>query len=163
MANKKLSHLDSSGKAKMVDVSEKKETMREAIARGKILMNKAAFEAIKAGSLEKGEALSTARLAGILAAKRTAEMIPLCHPLKITSSAVDFFYFDNEQAIEAEARVKVRDVTGAEMEALTSVVIALLTLYDMAKALDKSMTITDVCLVYKSGGQSGVYTRKGVK
>jgi cyclic pyranopterin phosphate synthase len=159
--SKKLTHLDASGKMKMVDVSEKQPTLRVAVARGKITMNDEAYQAIKENRLEKGEALAAARLAGIMAAKKTAELIPLCHPLKLSSVSVEFSFYDENRTIEAEAIVRGVDVTGMEMEALTAVSISLLTLYDMAKALDKSMLIHDIKLVYKSGGKSGTYLREG--
>lgn len=156
-----LTHIDEKGKMKMVDVTTKQPTVRKAVARGKIYMSEKAYFATKNNTLEKGEALSTARLAGIMAAKKTSELIPLCHPLKITQATVDFRFNDNEKSIEVESRIKGFDVTGVEMEALASATVALLTIYDMAKAIDKSMLISDVRLVYKSGGKSGEYTREG--
>jgi cyclic pyranopterin phosphate synthase len=156
-----LSHLDREGKVNMVDVSSKEPTKRVAVARGKILMNEEAYTAIKENKLEKGEALTAARIAGIMAGKKTAELIPLCHPLKISKISVDFSFDDANCSIQAEARVVGVDVTGMEMEAMTAVTVALLTIYDMAKALDKGMIIEDVRLVYKSGGKSGTYMREG--
>lgn len=156
-----LSHLDKEGKAKMVDVSQKNATVRVAVARGEISLNEEAYSAVKNKTLEKGEALSTARIAGILAGKKTSELIPLCHPLKISSIDLSFDFDDNAREIKAEAVVKAVDVTGVEMEALTAVSVALLTIYDMAKALDKSMVIKNIRLVYKEGGKSGIYRRKG--
>ncbi|MCX7832452.1 MAG: cyclic pyranopterin monophosphate synthase MoaC [Actinobacteria bacterium] len=156
-----LTHIDEKGKMKMVDITSKQPTVRRAVARGKIWMSEKAYLAVKNNTLEKGEALSTARLAGIMAAKKTSELIPLCHPLKITKVTVDFHLNDNEKSIEVESRVKGFDATGMEMEALTSASVALLTIYDMAKAIDKSMLIGDVRLVYKSGGKSGSFIREG--
>ncbi len=156
-----LTHIDKRGKMKMVDVSEKKPTRRVAVARGSISMNQAAYDAIKNNTLSKGEALSTARLAGIMAAKKTAELIPLCHPLKISSVSIEFKFDDENKTVIAESRVTGVDVTGMEMEALVAVSIALLTIYDMAKAIDKSMVMSNVRLVYKEGGKSGVYVREG--
>lgn len=156
-----LTHIDKRGKMKMVDVSEKNPTRRVAVARGSISMNQAAYDAIRNNTLSKGEALSTARLAGIMAAKKTAELIPLCHPLKISSVSIEFNFDDENKTVIAESRVTGVDVTGMEMEALVAVSTALLTIYDMAKALDKSMVISNVRLVYKEGGKSGVYVREG--
>lgn len=158
-----FSHLDSEGKARMVDVSQKEATKRTAVARGEIVLNREAYLAVKNRTLEKGEALSTARIAGIMAGKKTSELIPLCHPLKISNIEVNFDFDDEVSEIKAEARVKGVDVTGVEMEALTAVSVALLTIYDMAKALDKSMVIKNVRLVYKEGGKSGIYRREGEK
>lgn len=158
---KQLTHLDRKGQMKMVDVSQKEPGLRVAVARGKITMNEDAYTAIKENRLEKGEAVAAARLAGIMAAKKTAELIPLCHPLKISRVSVEFSFYDEARTIEAEAVVKGVDVTGMEMEALTAVSVSLLTIYDMAKALDKSMLIHDIRLVYKSGGKSGTYKREG--
>jgi len=157
---KQLTHLDREGQMEMVDVSQKNPNLRVAVARGKITMNRDAYTAIKENRLEKGEAVAAARLAGIMAAKKTAELIPLCHPLKISRVSVEFSFYDEACTIEAEAVVKGVDVTGMEMEALTAVSVSLLTLYDMAKALDKSMLIHDIRLIYKSGGKSGVYKRE---
>jgi len=154
-----LTHLDRAGRARMVDVSGKAETVREAVARGTISMNDAAYRAVREGSLEKGEALAVARVAGIAAAKRTSELIPLCHPLRLTTVAIDFSFDDATRSIDVEARAKAREATGVEMEALTAASVALLTLYDMAKALDKGMVISNIRLMYKSGGKSGTYIR----
>lgn len=161
MEEKKLTHLDSEGKMKMVDVGDKQPTKRVAVARGRIYLNEEAYRAIKENRLEKGEALAASRLAGIMGAKKTSELIPLCHPLKISQISVDFRFDDENHFIEAEALVKGYDVTGMEMEALTAVSIALLTIYDMAKAVDKKMVIGDIRLVYKSGGKSGTFRREG--
>ncbi len=154
-----LTHVDERGRARMVDVGEKPVTRRVAVARGAVRMQPATAERIAAGTVAKGDVIATARLAGILAAKRTGELIPLCHPL-----ALDFvdvrLAVDAQRgrvAIEAEARVAAR--TGVEMEALTAVTVAGLAIYDMCKAIDRAMVIEDVCLVRKSGGRSGDWVR----
>lgn len=149
----KLTHLDDSGAAHMVDVSEKADTVREAVAEGYIAMSAEALVAIRDGSAKKGDVLATARIAGIMAAKKTAELIPLCHPLMLSKVSVDFQLEDD--GIRATALVRLTGQTGVEMEAMTSVSIALLTIYDMGKALDKGMTISGVRLLSKSGGKSG--------
>ncbi|HEV2567120.1 cyclic pyranopterin monophosphate synthase MoaC [Sphingomonas sp.] len=148
-----LTHLDETGAAHMVDVSGKPVTAREAVATGRIRMSADALEAIRSGSVKKGDALAVARVAGIMAAKRTSDLIPLCHPLPITRAAVDFAF--EADAIAATATVSVRGQTGVEMEALTAASVALLTLYDMGKAVDKMMVIEAVRLVSKTGGKSG--------
>ena len=150
-----LSHLDADGGAHMVDVSAKADTAREAVAEGRISMSAEALSAIRAGNMKKGDVLGTARIAGILAAKKTSDLIPLCHPLMLSNISVDFEY--ETAAIRVEARVRLNGPTGVEMEALTAVSVTLLTLYDMAKALDKSMIISDVRLLSKTGGKSGDY------
>ena len=142
----------------MVDVGDKAVTAREAVARGAIAMSAAARRVVRAGAIKKGDPLQAARLAGIMAAKRTSELIPLCHPLALTHVAVDVTPTRTGYAIEA--RVKTSGQTGVEMEALTAVSVAALTIYDMVKAVDKTMVITGVCLVEKSGGRSGRYVRK---
>ncbi|MXO85373.1 cyclic pyranopterin monophosphate synthase MoaC [Altererythrobacter aurantiacus] len=149
-----LTHLDNRGDANMVDVGDKDVTRRVATARGKIAMNDAAFSAIREGAAAKGDVLATARTAGIMAAKKTSDLIPLCHPLAIDRVKIDF-EFDEATAIIATATVRVSGKTGVEMEALTATTVALLTIYDMAKALDKGMTIDEVGLVSKEGGKSG--------
>lgn len=149
----KLTHLDSTGTASMVDVGDKAETRREATATGMIAMSADALTAIKRGDAPKGDVLGTARIAGIMAGKKTSDLIPLCHPLAITKFTVEFTF---EQAgIRATASARLTGKTGVEMEALTAVSIALLTVYDMAKALDKGMVIKDVRLLSKTGGKSG--------
>ena len=148
-----LTHLDNRGNANMVDVGDKEVTRRVATARGKITMNDAAFSAIHEGAAAKGDVLATARIAGIMAAKKTSDLIPLCHPLAIDRVKIDFEFDDT--AIIATATVRVSGKTGVEMEALTATTVALLTIYDMAKALDKGMTIGEVGLVSKEGGKSG--------
>jgi cyclic pyranopterin phosphate synthase len=151
-----LTHLDASGAAHMVDVSGKAVTVREAVAEGRIRMSAAALEAIRAGALAKGDALSVARVAGIMAAKRTSDLIPLCHPLPITRVSVEFELEDTSIAVRAT--VATEGKTGVEMEALTAASVALLTLYDMGKAIDKAMTIEDIRLISKTGGKSGDYS-----
>jgi cyclic pyranopterin phosphate synthase len=150
-----LTHLDKDGGAHMVDVSAKADTAREAVAEGRISMSAEALEAIRAGNMKKGDVLGTARIAGILAAKKTSDLIPLCHPLMLSKISVDFEY--EATSIRVEARVRLNGPTGVEMEALTAVSVTLLTLYDMAKALDKSMIISDIRLLSKTGGKSGDY------
>jgi cyclic pyranopterin monophosphate synthase len=149
----KLTHLDESGAAHMVDISAKADTMREAIATGSISMTPEAIAAIRDGTAKKGDVLATARIAGIMAAKKTSELIPLCHPLMLSKVTVDFV-LEND-AVHATALVRLTGQTGVEMEAMTAVSVALLTIYDMAKALDKSMVINAVHLVSKTGGKSG--------
>ncbi|WP_395628518.1 cyclic pyranopterin monophosphate synthase MoaC [Sphingorhabdus sp.] len=148
-----LTHLGADGAAHMVDVSAKADTAREAVAEGRITMSAEALDAVRAGNIKKGDVLGTARIAGIMAAKKTSELIPLCHPLMLSKIAIAFEFEDH--GIRAEARVRLNGPTGVEMEALTSVSVALLTLYDMAKALDKSMVISDIRLLSKTGGKSG--------
>lgn len=148
-----LTHLDEDGAARMVDVSAKAETKREATAEGRILIAADALEAIRAGAVKKGDVLAVARVAGIMAAKKTAELIPLCHPLPITGVTLDLTI--ETDGISATATVGTTYGTGVEMEALTAVSVALLTIYDMAKALDRGMRIGDVRLLAKSGGRSG--------
>jgi cyclic pyranopterin monophosphate synthase len=149
----KLTHLDDAGNATMVDISAKAETVREAVAEGCITMSIDALDAIKAGSVKKGDVLATARIAGIMAAKKTSALIPLCHPLALSKVAVDFEY--EADGIRVTALARLSGQTGVEMEALTAATIALLTLYDMAKALDKAMFISGIRLLSKTGGKSG--------
>ena len=148
-----LTHLVADGAAHMVDVSAKADTAREAVAEGRITMSAEALEAVRAGNIKKGDVLGTARIAGIMAAKKTSELIPLCHPLMLSKIAIAFEFEDH--GIRAQARVRLNGPTGVEMEALTAVSVALLTLYDMAKALDKSMVMSDIRLLSKTGGKSG--------
>jgi cyclic pyranopterin monophosphate synthase len=149
----KLTHLDDSGAAHMVDVSAKDDTVREATAEGRIIMSADALAAIRKGSAKKGDVLATARIAGIMAAKKTPELIPLCHPLMLSKVSVDFAFEDD--GILVTTLVRLTGQTGVEMEAMTAASIALLTIYDMAKALDKGMVISGVRLLSKSGGKSG--------
>jgi cyclic pyranopterin phosphate synthase len=152
-----LSHLDEKGKARMVDVGDKPVTSREALARGEITMSATALRLIRQGALAKGDPLQAARLAGIMAAKKTSELIPLCHPLPLTHVSVELT--DIRRGFRIEARVRTASQTGVEMEALTAVAVAALTIYDMAKAVDKEMVIGDICLIEKKGGRSGHYRR----
>ena len=155
----RLSHVSETGEARMVDVSAKAETHRVARATGYIRMERATLDAIVNAHVKKGDVLSVARLAGIMAAKRTSDLIPLCHPLPITDIQVDLRADETLSGVRAMATVKTTGRTGVEMEALTAVSIALLTVYDMAKALDRGMTISDISLAEKSGGTSGDYAR----
>jgi cyclic pyranopterin phosphate synthase len=157
----KLSHLDAQGKARMVDVGDKPVTAREALARGEITMSATALRLIRTGALAKGDPLQVARLAGIMAAKKTAELIPLCHPLPLTHVRVELTPI--RRGYRIEARVRTTSQTGVEMEALTAVAVAALTIYDMAKAVDKGMVIGDICLIEKKGGRSGHYRRKSTR
>jgi cyclic pyranopterin phosphate synthase len=153
----KLSHIDEKGQARMVDVSEKAVTARRAIAEGFIAMQPGTLALVEAGQAKKGDVIGAARIAGIMAAKRTHELIPLCHPLAISKVTVDFATSQNPPGIRVTAEVKVSGQTGVEMEALTAVSIACLTLYDMLKAADKSMIIDGVRLLEKEGGRSGTF------
>jgi cyclic pyranopterin phosphate synthase len=154
-----LTHLDASGAAHMVDVGGKSVTVREAVARGRITMSAEAATAIRDGSVKKGDVLATARIAGIMAAKKTAELIPLCHPLPLTRVAIDLDLDDS--GVTATATAATEGKTGVEMEALTAVSVTLLTLYDMAKALDKGMVLGDIRLLTKTGGKSGDWRAEG--
>ena len=151
----KLTHFDSRGQAIMVDVSEKQDTSRVAVATGYIYVNEAVYKAIEEGTAAKGDVLGVARIAGIMAAKKTSDVIPLCHPLPLAKCNIEFELLSEEKAVKAKAIVKVTGKTGVEMEALHAVTVSLLTIYDMCKALDKRMEIRDVHLDSKSGGKSG--------
>jgi cyclic pyranopterin monophosphate synthase len=153
----KLSHLNEKGEARMVDVSEKAVTQRTARAEGFVAMMPATLALVEKGEAKKGDVLATARIAGIMAAKKTHELIPLCHPLAITKAAVDFELSQDPAGIRVTSEVAVSGQTGVEMEALTAVSVACLTIYDMLKAADKAMTIGDVRLLEKTGGRSGTY------
>ncbi len=155
----KLTHLDDTGAAHMVDVGDKSTTRREAIATGRVSMSPQALQLLAEGSLAKGDALAVARVAGIQAAKRCAELVPLCHPLMLSSVEVDFKLDTPSSSVLIEARCRVAGQTGVEMEALTAVSVAALTVYDMCKAADKGMVIGDLCLQRKSGGKSGDWQR----
>ena len=155
----RLSHLDAEGAARMVDVSDKPVTVREAVARGRIRITPSAMRLVRAGRLRKGGVVEVARLAGILAAKRTAEAIPLCHPLVLAHVEVELRA--RRDGFRVEARVRTEAKTGAEMEALHAVAVAALTVYDMVKAVDRSMTIGEIRLVRKAGGQTGEWIRRG--
>lgn len=152
-----LSHVDPEGRVRMVDVGDKAVTAREAVARGTIRISTEALELIRTGVVSKGDPLQAARIAGIMAAKRTADLIPLCHPIPLTQVEVDLRPRDD--GYEIEARVKTTAQTGVEMEALTAVATAALTVYDMVKAVDRTMVIGEVRLVKKSGGRSGTFTQ----
>ena len=155
---RQLSHVDPRGRVKMVDVGAKPVTDRQAIARGAITMSAVALKLIRRGEVAKGDPLQAARLAGILAAKQTASLIPLCHPLPLTHVSVELTASKSGYTIEARVRTSAQ--TGVEMEALTAVAVAALTIYDMVKAVDKEMVIGDICLVEKRGGKSGRYVRR---
>ena len=155
MAN--FTHFNQDGEAIMVDVSQKDITMRIAIAEGSIKVNQEVFRSIKEQTNKKGDVLAVARIAGIMAAKKTSDMIPLCHPLFITKVTIDFELDEDNYMIKAIASTKVNGKTGVEMEALHAVSVTLLTIYDMCKAIDKSMEIADIRLLHKEGGKSGVY------
>ena len=154
----KLTHLDAEGQARMVDVGDKQETSREALAEGVIHMLPETFALLYSGDAKKGDVLAAARLAGIMAAKKTHELIPLCHPLMITKAEISFTPNPSESSLSVQARVKVSGKTGVEMEALTAVSVACLTIYDMLKAADRGMRISDIRLREKSGGKSGHWT-----
>lgn len=148
-----LTHLDADGRVHMVDVGGKPMTVREAVATGRITMSAAAADAIRAGAIKKGDVLAVARVAGIMAAKRTSDLVPLCHPLPLTRVSIELS--PDEDGVTATATAATEGQTGVEMEALTAVTVALLTIYDMAKAVDKLMTLSDIRLLRKSGGKSG--------
>ena len=153
----RLSHVDARGRVKMVDVGDKPVTDREAVARGSITMSREALTQIRRGAVKKGDPLQTARLAGIMAAKQTSSLIPLCHPLPL--SGVDVELIPTARGYDIEARVRTTGQTGVEMEALTAVAVAALTIYDMVKAVDKTMVIGDIRLMKKTGGKSGTFQR----
>ncbi len=153
----KLSHLDETGSARMVDVSDKDVTSRTARAEGFVAMSPATLALIESGGAKKGDVLAAARIAGILAAKKTSDLIPLCHPLAITKATIDFAASQNPTGLHITAEVKVSGQTGVEMEALTAVSVAALTIYDMLKAADKAMVISNIRLIEKTGGKSGTF------
>ena len=157
--NATLTHFDSEGKAIMVDVGPKSETSRVAEAAGSVSMNQRAYELVKSGTMAKGDVLGVARIAGIMAAKKVDSLIPLTHPLMINKAEVDFDFDDERQTIEIRAVVAITGKTGVEMEALTAVSIAALTIYDMCKAVDKTMQINNIRLISKTGGKSGDFSR----
>lgn len=156
-----FTHFDEAGNARMVDVSAKDETKREAVAKGRIYMNRECLNLVAAGTMAKGDVLGAARIAGIMGAKRTSELIPLCHLLNLTKLTVDFTIHEEECFIEAACLAKTTGRTGVEMEALTGVSVALLTIYDMCKAVDKTMEISGIHLESKSGGKSGDFYNPG--
>ncbi|MBO0132164.1 MULTISPECIES: cyclic pyranopterin monophosphate synthase MoaC [Agrobacterium] len=158
--SQKLTHIDASGEAHMVDVGDKTETIRVAVAEGFVKMKPETLALIRDGNAKKGDVIGTARLAGIMAAKQTANLIPLCHPLMLTKVAVDITEDTTLPGLRVEAMVKLSGKTGVEMEALTAVSIACLTIYDMAKAADKAMEIVNIRLLEKSGGKSGDFRRQ---
>ena len=155
-----FTHFDEQGRARMVDVSDKAETERVATARGSVVMQKATLERIMAGGVAKGDVLSVARLAGIMGAKRTPDLIPLCHPLALSSVSVELSCDPARNTVDISATCKLKGRTGVEMEALTAVAVAALTVYDMCKAVDRGMRIEGIHLVHKSGGKSGTYEAK---
>jgi len=157
----KLSHFDEEGRARMVEVGDKPESVRVAVARGEVRMHPATLQRILDRALEKGDVLQTARLAGIMAAKKTPDLIPLCHPLLLTSVTIDFVPDVAHNLVFIEAQVKLTGRTGVEMEALTAVSVAALTIYDMCKAIDREMEIDRIRLVEKRGGKSGTFVREG--
>jgi len=161
VTSSRLTHFDEAGGARMVDVTTKAPTDRRAVAAGSVWVGPETYRRIQDRSLEKGDVLQVARLAGIMAAKRTAELIPLCHPLLLTSVRVDFDLVAEDHRVDIRAEVRVSGATGVEMEALTAVGVAALTVYDMCKAVDKGMVIGDVRLLRKEGGKSGTYERPG--
>lgn len=158
----KLTHVDSKGEARMVDISQKADTEREAVARGRVMMKLATLEQIRKAGLEKGDVLSVARVAGIMAAKKTPDLIPLCHPLLIGNIVIDFD-LARDDSIGITAKAKSTGKTGVEMEALVAVSVTALTIYDMCKALDREMTIAEIYLESKKGGKSGTYRKKEKK
>jgi cyclic pyranopterin monophosphate synthase len=155
-----LSHLTPAGEARMVDVSVKAETVREAVARVTLKMKPSTVAAMRAGQLAKGDVLGVARTAGIMGAKRTPDLIPLCHPLRITGCDIVFALDSRRSTVTIEARVRTVDKTGVEMEALTAAAVAGLTVYDMVKAVDRGIVLSGLCLLEKSGGKSGTWRRK---
>jgi cyclic pyranopterin phosphate synthase len=160
MMSDRLSHIDESGHARMVDVGHKPDAERVAVARGAVVMRPETLELIIEGNIKKGDVLSVAQLAGVMAAKRTSELIPLCHPLSLNHVEVNCRPNPAESRVDIEATVRVHGKTGVEMEALTAVTVAALTVYDMAKAVDRAMRLTEIRLVAKSGGLSGDYLAK---
>lgn len=157
---KNFSHFDASGNAWMIDVGSKSETFREAIAAGTVIMRSETFRMVREGSAAKGDAIGVARIAGIMAAKKVDSLVPLCHPLMISSIVIDFTFMEDGRSIGIEAKVGCKGQTGVEMEALTAVSVAALTLYDMCKSVDKGMVISDIRLLQKSGGKSGTFVRE---
>ena len=163
MSNEKLSHFDEQGNARMVDVGEKDKTTRRALAEGYIAMQPQTLHLIQATGHAKGDVLLVARVAGIMAAKQTADLIPLCHPLPLTRVEIDFEFDDQNSRVRCEAVIETRDRTGVEMEALMAVQVALLTIYDMCKKTDRGMTLGPIQLLEKSGGASGLWRRGHVE
>ena len=155
-----FTHFDGDGNAQMVDISGKNETTRVALASGKISMSVQAYGLVKSGDMAKGDVLGVARVAGIMAAKKVDELIPLAHPLMISNVNIDFDLHDHDCSVEIRATVGICGKTGVEMEALTAVSVAALTIYDMCKAVDKAMVISNICLLRKTGGKSGIFVRQ---
>jgi len=153
----KLTHFNGKGRARMVDVSKKRETLREAVVRGSIFMNPKTFKSIMSGKTAKGDVLAVAKVAGIMAAKKTAEIIPMCHPLNLSHVEINLFPSEKESRIDIESKVKIKGRTGVEMEGFVAVAAVGLTIYDMCKAIDRGMVISDIHLVKKTGGKSGTY------
>jgi cyclic pyranopterin phosphate synthase len=156
----KLTHFDKTGRARMVDVSQKKETLREAVVRGSVFMNPKTFKSIMSGKIVKGDVLAVAKVAGMMAAKKTSEIIPMCHPLNLSHVEINFFPLEKESRIDIEANVKIKGQTGVEMEGFVAVTAAGLTVYDMCKAIDRGMIFSNIHLVKKTGGKSGTYVAK---
>ncbi|SKA95029.1 cyclic pyranopterin monophosphate synthase subunit MoaC [Caloramator quimbayensis] len=155
-----FTHINKEGRARMVDVSLKDETLREAVAKGYVYMKKETLEKIKEGSIKKGDVLSVAQVGGIMGAKRTSDIIPMCHPIMMTGCDISFKLNFEKDRVEITSTVKTVGQTGVEMEALSAVSIAALTIYDMCKAIDREMIISDIKLMKKSGGKSGIFERK---
>lgn len=155
-----FSHFNEHGRARMVDVSEKADTVRMAVAYGRVLVNEETFRLIESGGLKKGDVLTTAQIGGIMGAKRTADIIPMCHPIFLSGVDLDFRMDERQCAIEIYATTKCTGTTGVEMEALTAVSVAALTVYDMCKAVQRDIVIDKICLLKKSGGKSGEFLRK---
>lgn len=160
---KKLSHINDAGQVQMVDVTDKAQTARKAKARGQVTMKSATLKLLAEGRMAKGNVLTTAKIAGILAAKKTGDLIPLCHPLGLTSIDIVFFIDRKKSRVVIESQAQTIGQTGVEMEALTAVSVAALTIYDMCKAVDREMVIGDILLLEKSGGKSGTFVRKAAK
>ncbi|MDL1967844.1 MAG: cyclic pyranopterin monophosphate synthase MoaC [Deltaproteobacteria bacterium] len=157
-----FSHIDNDGRSQMVDITNKEPTLRSAVAQGIISMETSTFEMIYNNTIKKGNVLETARIAGIMAAKKTSELIPMCHPINISHIDINFESDKDESSIKVKALVRLFGQTGVEMEALTAVSVAALTIYDMCKSQDKKIIISDICLLEKSGGKSGTFVRKEV-
>ena len=156
----RLTHFDKKGKAKMVDISKKQETIREAVVRGSVFMNSNTYKSIMSGKIAKGDVLAVAKVAGIMAAKKTSEMIPMCHPLNLSHVEINFYPYEKKNQIDIEAKVRIKAQTGVEMEGFMAVAVAGLTIYDMCKAIDRGIVLSDIHLVKKSGGKSGMYIAK---
>ena len=155
-----LTHFDKQGRAKMVDVSRKAETLRKAVVRGSIFMQPATFKKIMSGKISKGDVLAVAKVAGVMAAKKTSDIVPMCHPLNLTHVEINFYPVEKTSRIDIEACVRIKAQTGVEMEGLVAVAAAGLTIYDMCKAIDRGMVLSDIRLVRKTGGKSGTYIAK---